>query len=105
MILYGGIVKRKWAVNSAFMCFYAYAATLIVWVVFAYKLGFGKPWGAAPFVGEPGPIIGMDWELRQALLPTSNVAPNFPQSTLVYFQFVFAATTIIIACGAFLARM
>ncbi|KAG6738239.1 hypothetical protein POTOM_057848 [Populus tomentosa] len=36
VILYGSIVKKKWAVNSAFMAFYAFAAVVICWVcVFA----------------------------------------------------------------------
>jgi Amt family ammonium transporter len=33
VVLYAGIVKRKWAVNSAFMAFYAFAAVLICWVL------------------------------------------------------------------------
>lgn len=105
VVLYAGIVKKKWAINSAFMAFYAFAATLIVWVVWAYKMGFGEQWGSAPFVGTPGPIISMNDELKQALLPTPGVAPNFPMSTMVYFQFVFAAITVIIMAGAFLGRM
>ena len=29
-ILYGGIVKKKWAINSAFMSLYAFASVLVV---------------------------------------------------------------------------
>jgi hypothetical protein len=32
VVLYAGLVKTKWAVNSAFMCFYAFAAVLVCWV-------------------------------------------------------------------------
>src|SRR5262249_16288239 len=32
-ILYGGIVKKKWAINSAFMAMYAFASVLVVWVL------------------------------------------------------------------------
>jgi len=105
VVLYAGIVKRKWAINSAFMAFYAFAAVLICWVVWAYNMAFGEQWGSAPFIGIPGPIISMDDELRQALLPTSGVAPAYPMSTMVYFQFVFAAITLVIMAGAFLGRM
>lgn len=35
--IYAGIGKQKWAINSAFMAFYAFAAVLICWVVWAYK--------------------------------------------------------------------
>ena len=31
-ILYGGIVKKKWAINSAFMSMYAFCAVLLVWL-------------------------------------------------------------------------
>ncbi|GLJ21530.1 hypothetical protein SUGI_0398450 [Cryptomeria japonica] len=50
VILYGSIVKKKWAVNSAFMALYAFAAVLICWVTWAYKMSFGDEllpfWGA-----------------------------------------------------------
>ena len=32
LVLYAGIVKKKWAINSAFMAFYAFASVLICWV-------------------------------------------------------------------------
>jgi len=104
-VLYAGIVKKKWAINSAFMVFYAFSAVLVVWVLWAYKMGFGVQWGAAPFVGTPGPLTTNDQELAQAILPTSGITANFPMATMVYFQFVFAAITVIIMGGAFLGRM
>ena len=105
VVMYAGIVKRKWAINSAFMAFYAFAAVLISWVLWAYKMGFGEQWGAATFVGKPGPLLDMSSELMQSILPTSNVLSNFPMSTMCYFQFVFAAITLVIMAGAFLGRM
>jgi ammonium transporter, Amt family len=104
-VLYAGIVKRKWAINSAFMVFYAFAATLITWVLWAYKMGFGEQWGSAPFIGMPGPLATTHNEIEQALLPTSGTSANFPMSTMCYFQLVFAAITVIILGGAFLGRM
>jgi ammonium transporter, Amt family len=104
-VLYAGIVKRKWAINSAFMVFYAFAATLIVWVLWAYKMGFGEQWGSAPFIGTPGPLATTQNEIEQALLPTSGVTAQFPMATMCYFQLVFAAITVIILGGAFLARV
>jgi Amt family ammonium transporter len=105
VVMYAGMVKRKWAINSAFMALYAFAAVLICWVLWAYKMSFGEQWGSAPFIGIPGPIVEMDAELMQAILPTSGVTANFPMSTMVYFQFVFAAITLVIMAGAFLGRM
>ena len=103
MILYAGIVKSKWAINSAFMGFYAFAAVLICWVIWGYKLAFG--YHMLPFAGIPGPSLSMEYQLTQALLPTSGITANFPMSVMVYFQFVFAAITLIITAGAFLGRM
>jgi len=103
VVLYAGIVKKRWAVNSAFMAFYAFAAVLICWVLWAYEASFGKQ--MLPFVGRPGAVVSMENELRQAYLPTSQVSANFPLSTMVYFQFVFAAITLVIMAGAFLCRM
>jgi len=103
VVLYGGLVKRKWALNSAFMAFYAFAAVLVCWVLWAYKASFGQQ--MLPFVGVPGPVVSMTDELRQAWLPTSGVSANFPLATMVYFQFVFAAITLIIMAGGFLCRM
>jgi Amt family ammonium transporter len=47
----------------------------------------------------------MDYELTQSVLPAANLVQNFPQSTMVYFQFVFAAITLVITAGAYLCRM
>jgi len=103
VVLYAGIVKRKWAINSAFMAFYAFAAVLICWVIWAYRMAFGEQW--APFVGVPGPILTIDQEIQQAILPAAGISANFPMATMVYFQFVFAAITLVIMAGAFLGRM
>jgi Amt family ammonium transporter len=102
---YAGTIQRKWSINSGLMVLYAYAAVLICWVLWAYKMAFGSQWGRAPFIGTPGPAVTMDYELSQATLPASNVIAAFPMATMVYFQFVFAAVTVIIIAGAFLGRM
>lgn len=103
MVLYAGMMKRKWAINSAFMAFYAFAAVLICWVLWAYKASFGDQ--MLPFVGVPGQAVSMDYQLSQAQLPTAKIVANFPMATMIYFQFVFAAITLIITAGAFLGRM
>lgn len=80
VVLYSGIVKRKWALNSAFMAFYAFAAVLICWVLWAYKAGFGEQ--MLPFVGVPGPVVPMHTELKQSTLPAAALTQNFPLSTM-----------------------
>jgi ammonium transporter, Amt family len=56
-------------------------------------------------IGRPGPALSMDYELQQSTLPAANLQQAFPQATMVYFQFVFAAITLVITAGAFLGRM
>src|ERR1700719_3100171 len=105
-ILYGGIVKKKWAINSAFMSMYAFSAVLLVWLLWAYNMGFGEQ--LFPFVGKPGPVASAAFELAPAMVPeAASGMPHlaFPMSTLMYFQFVFAAITVIILAGSVLGRM
>lgn len=103
VVLYAGWVKHKWAINSAFMAFYAFGAVLICWVIWAYKMAFG--YQMLPFVGIPGPAVAMDYQLQQSTLPAYGLSQNFPQATMVYFQFVFAAITLVLIAGSCLCRM
>jgi Amt family ammonium transporter len=111
-ILYGGLMKRKFAVNSALMVVYAFAMTLVIWMFFAYDMSFGSPLhvagAATTFVGIPHPVAGASDLEQQASIPLlSGLIPalRFPMSSLVYFQFVFAAITVIILGGALLGRI
>jgi Amt family ammonium transporter len=106
-ILYAGIMKRKWAVNSAMMVLYAFAMTLIVWTLFAYNMSFGHP-GIGAVVGQPGTVLSANSLEQQAVIPLLNglMPPlRFPLSSMVYFQFVFAAITVIILGGSLLGRI
>ncbi|KAJ4410625.1 hypothetical protein N0V82_009175 [Gnomoniopsis sp. IMI 355080] len=103
MVLYAGLVKKKWAVNSAFMALYAFAAVLVCWVLWGYEAGFGEE--MLPFVGKPNNVLGINTMLRQSYLPSIGLYQEFPLATMVYFQFVFAAITIVLIAGAFLCRM
>ena len=106
-ILYAGIMKRKWAVNSAMMVLYAFAMTLIVWTLFAYNMSFGHP-GIGTVVGQPGTVLSANSLEMQAQIPLLNglMPPlRFPLSAMVYFQFVFAAITVIILAGSLLGRI
>lgn len=91
------------AINSMFMVFYAFAMVLIVWSILGYQVAFGDY--MLPFAGIPKPILGMSTELRQSNIPSANVSQAFPLATMVYFQFAFAAITLALIAGAYLARM
>src|SRR5229473_2105322 len=111
-ILYAGLMKRKWALNSAVMVLYAFAMTLLVWTLWSYNMSFGN---SARLFGQD--VIGIPWpvnfatsELSQATIPlltnTGGLPPlRFPNSAMVYFQFVFGAITVIILAGSLLGRM
>lgn len=98
VILYGSIVKKKWALNSALMALYAFAAVLVCWVGWGYQLAFGDT--LAPFLGKPN----ID-ALEQKFLMNQAFVGKFPNASMVYFQFVFAAITLILIAGALLGRM
>jgi ammonium transporter, Amt family len=105
-VLYGGIVKKKWAINSAFMSMYAFASVLVVWVLFDYNMAFGPQW--FPFLGKPLLALSSLFTTGQATIPAaaSGMPPlAFPMATLMFFQFVFAAITVIILAGSVLGRM
>jgi len=110
-VLYGGIVKKKWAINSAFMSMYAFASVLVVWVLFDYNMAFGSAWLSLfgqNFLGTPGLGTSAAFTLGQATVPeaaSGMPALTFPMATLMYFQFVFAAITVIILAGSLLGRM
>jgi Amt family ammonium transporter len=99
-ILYAGLAKKKWALNSAVMVFYA------------FNMSFGNPMPGVPtawqFLGVPQPAIDAATMVGQAVLPLagSAVPPlRYSQPALVYFQFVFAAITPILIAGSILGRM
>ena len=105
-VLYGGIVKKKWAINSAFMSIYAFVSVMIVWVLFDYNMAFGPQWFS--FVGMPGLAMSASFLTGQATIPAAAAGMPplaFPMATLMWFQFVFAAITVIILAGSVLGRM
>jgi len=126
--LYGGLVPKKWAVNTMFMCFVGFSAVLVVWVLWAYKMGFGTPIGGGAkdqvenftytgnffhnffnnFVGHPETSLKGSWQGSQAKL-FANGGTDLPLSqasaALFYFQFVFAAITPLLFLGSVLGRI
>ncbi|KAF5952368.1 hypothetical protein HYC85_010312 [Camellia sinensis] len=78
VILYGGMVKKKWAVNSAFMALYAFAAVIVCWVGWGFQMAFGDK--LTDFWGKPGVALDDKFLLGQAFLG------YFPNATMVLFQ-------------------
>ncbi len=122
VVLYGGVMQKRWSVNSMMLAFSAFAAVLIVWVLYAFNMGFGNPWHGLSngsggdihkflgnMIGQPGAVLNHAKEEGIANIPELSSLPgpawHFPQSTLVYFQFVFAAITPLLMLGSILGRI
>ena len=122
VVLYGGVMQKRWSVNSMMLAFIAFAVVLLVWVLWGFKMAFGNPVHALTdsgffgnFIGQPGAVLGHASEQGVGSIPLlnpshfdpTNKAPlvDFPQSSLVYFQFVFAAITPLLMLGSILGRV
>src|SRR6202011_6235018 len=111
-VLYGGIVQKKWAVNTMLMAFTGFSLVLVVWVLWVFKRGCGEPLKLGPgilraAVGIPHTILSSNNQ-QQAVIPLLDGAMpkfRFSESTLAYFQFVFAAITPLLFLGSVGGRM
>jgi Amt family ammonium transporter len=111
VVLYGGVMQKRWSVNSMMLTFVAFSVVLVVWVLWAFKMGFGSPFHGIShhgffgnFIGKPGPVLSHTQEQHQGNIPLVG-SQAFPKSALVYFQFVFAAITPILMLGSVLGRV
>ena len=59
------------------------------------------------FWGKSGTVLSTGAEEGQAIIPSISEGPpfHFPEASLVYFQFVFAAITPILMLGSVLGRI
>ncbi|WP_167828088.1 ammonium transporter [Thermoproteus tenax] len=108
MLLYGGMTKRKYAINTMMMVLYAFAVVLIVWILAGYEFGFGPPLlkiGNYYILGTPMPAVTANATAGQAAVPAAQAYPNIVMATLIFFQFVFAAITPALIVGALIERM
>ena len=111
-VLYGGIVQRKWAVNTMLMAFSAFSLVLVAWVLWVFRMSFGDVLKLGPgilggFVGKPGPILDHTTQAQANIPLLDGLMPKFrfPQSTLAYFQFVFAGITPLLFLGSVIGRI
>ena len=74
VVLYGGVMQKRWSVNSMMLSFVTFAAVLIIWVLFSFKMAFGHPMHVfgvdhgflANVWGKPADILGHVGEQGQA---------------------------------------
>ncbi|EFJ20440.1 hypothetical protein SELMODRAFT_108685 [Selaginella moellendorffii] len=103
LLLYSGIARKKWAVNTAFLTLYAFTASLICWVTICHNLAFGSH--LLPFWGTPGPVLYTKFLLSRSQHPATHQDLDFPSATMVAFQFGFAANSVAIVSSAVSARI
>ena len=111
-VLYGGLLQRKWVVNTMLMAFSGFSLVVLVWVLWGYNMGFGPQahlgatgsfWSG--FIGHPHPITSHFGEQNQAVSGANTlIAFHYPTATLAYFQLVFAAITPLLFLGSLLGR-
>src|ERR1700680_3174471 len=100
VVLYGGVMQKRWSVNSMMLTFIAFAVVLVAWVLWAFDMGFGSPIhlfgaGSASFfsnmVGNPSSVLGhvglqaqADIPLLSPPLSSGMPAFRFPEASLLY---------------------
>ncbi len=108
-IFYAGLAKKRFVVNTMLMIFYAYAVVLVLWLFGGYNFGFGYPAGLSidgyVILGIPSSAMGALFMGSQAVVGPTASTINVPTSTIVFFQFVFAAITPGLFVGAVIERM
>ncbi|MBV9940792.1 MAG: ammonium transporter [Solirubrobacterales bacterium] len=65
-VLYGGVMQKRWSINSMMLTFATFSTVLVVWVLWGFKMGFGSPFHGLShsatgffgnFIGKPGPVL------------------------------------------------
>ncbi len=119
VVFYGGVMQKRWSINSMMLSFVSFAVVIIVWALWGFKMGFGHSLfngGAHPakdgflngFVGKPGPALSAKALTQQGVVYGgygNTVTLPFPEGALFYFQLVFAAISPLLALGSVLGRV
>jgi Amt family ammonium transporter len=94
------------------MAFTGFSLVLVVWVLWGFKMGFGQPLKLGPgilraAVGIPHTILSSNNQQIAWIPLLDGTMPSFrfSETTLAYFQFVFAAITPLLFLGSVVGRM
>lgn len=103
-LFYAGMVRRKNVLNTMASVVVVSAIVSVLWFAAGYSLAFtsGSTW-----VGGLDRLwfSGLDYDLAEARLSVSHVAPHLPESVYAMFQLSFAIITAALIVGAFVERM
>jgi ammonium transporter, Amt family len=95
---YGGLVRRKSALNTLMMSVAALGVVSVQWVMLGYSLSFSH---GSPFLG------GFAWAgfAMVGAAPDATYAATIPHLAFAAFQMMFAAIAIALVSGAVVERM
>ena len=96
---YGGMVRRKNILSTLMMSFVMMGLASIIWVLYAYSLGFGKDLG--------GIIGGLDFIGLKGVGETASTvyASTTPHLAYMIFQCMFAIITVALITGSVVERV
>lgn len=98
-LFYGGLAKRKDALNTMAMTFVTFCIVSVLWVIYGYTFSFGSDLGG--ILGNPERLflsgIGVG--------SISDLAKTIPEYIFIMYQLTFAAITVALASGAYIERM
>jgi Amt family ammonium transporter len=95
-LFYGGLAKRKDALNTMAMTFVTFCIVSVLWVVYGYTFAFTT---------DISGIIGSAEKLLLKGVGTASVSGTIPEYVFIVFQLTFAAITVALASGAYIERM
>lgn len=98
-LFYGGLSKRKDALNTMAMSVAAFVIVSVLWIIYGYTLSFsGDTLG---FVGDTAKLF----LAGVGVSSISDAAKTIPELVFIVFQMTFAAITVALVSGAYIERM
>ncbi len=95
-LFYGGLSKRKDALNTIAMSFITYCLVSVLWVIYGYSLSFGP---------DVGGVIGNLSKFFLRGIGINSLSGTIPELIFVMFQLTFAAITVALVSGAYIERL
>jgi Amt family ammonium transporter len=98
-LFYGGLAKRKDALNTMAMTFVTFCVVSVLWVIYGYTVTFDT---------DIRGIIGGASKLFLKGVGSnsiSDLAKTIPEYIFIAYQLTFAAITVALASGAYIERM
>ena len=98
-LFYGGLAKRKDALNTMAMTFVTFCIASVLWVIYGYSFSFDTD--------IRGIIGGASKLFLKGVGPSSisDLAKTIPEYVFIAYQLTFAAITVALASGAYIERM